>query len=170
MQRVAVVGSGGSGKSTFAVELSRIIGLPLFHLDEYYWRPGWVETPSEEWRVIQSELVTHDRWVIEGNYSNTYDLRFTRVDTVIVLSPPRRVCLYRVMKRVAVNWHRDVQAQGCPERFDISFLHWVWRFPYDARPRLDEALARYAGRFSVVELSTKPSTRRYLNERRADPR
>ncbi len=168
MQRIAVIGSGGSGKSTFADELSRITGLPLFHLDEYYWRPGWAETPSDEWRVVQSALVAHDRWIIEGNYSNTYDLRFARVDTVIVLSPPRRVCLYRVIKRVVVNWHRDAQAQGCPERFDISFLHWVWRFPYDERPALDALLARDAGRFRVVELSSSERTRRYLNEQRAE--
>ncbi len=167
MQRVAVVGCGGSGKSTFAQELSRTTGLPLFHLDEYFWRPGWVETPADEFRTIQGELVAHDRWIIEGNYSNTYDLRFERVDTVIVLSPSRRVCLYRVVKRVAVNWHRDVQAQGCPEHLDISFLHWVWRFPYDARPRLDAALARYKGRFNIVELSTSAATRSYLNEQGA---
>jgi adenylate kinase family enzyme len=168
VQRVAVVGSGGSGKSTFAQELSRVTGLPLFHLDEYFWRPGWVEAPRDEFRIIQSELVAHDRWIIDGNYSNTYDLRFARVDTVIVLAPPRRVCLYRVVKRVAVNWHRDVQAQGCPERFDISFLHWVWRFPRDARPRLDDALSRYAGRFNLVELSSSAATRRYLSGQRTD--
>lgn len=168
MNRVAVVGSGGSGKSTFAHELSQITGLQLFHLDEYYWRPGWVETPREEWRVIQSELVAHDRWIIEGNYSGTYDLRFERVDTVIVLSPPRRVCVYRVVKRVVVNWHRDVQAAGCPEHLDISFLHWIWRFPYDARPLLDQALDRYKGQFDVIELTTTARARRYLQELRAN--
>jgi adenylate kinase family enzyme len=168
VNRVAIVGSGGSGKSTFARGLSQITGLRLFHLDEYYWRPGWVETPREEWRAVQSELVADERWIIEGNYSGTYDLRFDRVDTVIVLSPSRRVCVYRVLKRVAVNWHRDVQAAGCPERLDISFLHWVWRFPYDARPLLDQALARYAGRFSVVELTSTGRAKRYLEDMRAN--
>ena len=168
MNRVAVVGSGGSGKSTFSEELARITGLPLYHLDEYYWRPGWVETPRDEWRAVQGELVAHERWIIEGNYSGTYDLRFDRVDTVILLSLPRRVCVYRVVKRVAMNWHRDVQARGCPERFDVSFLHWLWRFPYDARPVLDKALAHYAGRFTLVELSSTPRVRRYLAKLKAD--
>jgi adenylate kinase family enzyme len=169
VHRVVVLGSGGSGKSTFAQKLAAVTGLPLFHLDEYYWRPGWVETPTEEWRVIQSGLVAHDRWIIEGNYSGTYDIRLPRADTVIVLSPPRRVCVYRVVKRVVVNWHRDVQAAGCPERLDISFVHWVWRFPKEERPLLDQALAHYAGRFTVVELKSTASARRYLEELRANP-
>lgn len=167
MNRVAVLGSGGSGKSTFAQSLAEITGLPLFHLDEYYWHPGWVETPLDDWRVIQSGLAAHDRWIIEGNYSGTYDLRLPRADTVIVLSPPRRVCVYRVVKRVALNWHRDVQAAGCPERFDISFIHWVWRFPKEERPLLDQALLRYSGRFNVVELKSTGQAMRYLNEMRA---
>lgn len=166
MKRVAVIGSGGSGKTTFSVELARITGLPLFHLDEYYWRPGWVETPMDVWRAVQSELVAKERWIIEGNYSSTYDLRLSRVDTVIVLAPPRRTCLYRVLKRVAVNWHQSVQAPGCPEHFDVSFLHWVWRFPYDARPRLEEALERHCGRFTVIKLTTAESTRSYLEQQR----
>jgi adenylate kinase family enzyme len=169
VQRVVVLGSGGSGKSTFAETLAAATGLPLFHLDEYYWRPGWVQTPTEEWRVIQSGLVAHECWIIEGNYSGTYDLRLPRADTVIVLSPPRQVCVYRVLKRVFLNWHRDVQAAGCPERLDISFVHWVWQFPKEERPLLDQALARYAGRFTVVELTSTASVRRYLEEVRATP-
>ena len=162
MQRVAIVGSGGSGKTTFSRTLSRITGIPLFHLDEYYWRPGWVETPREEWRTLQSALVAHERWIIEGNYSNTFDLRFERADTVIILAPPRRVCIYRVLKRVVMNWHRAVQAEGCPEHFDVSFLHWLWRFPRDARPLLDAALARHPNGIDVVELTSAEAARRYL--------
>jgi adenylate kinase family enzyme len=168
VHRVAILGSGGSGKSTFSQTMAQITGLPLFHLDEYYWRPGWVQTPPEEWRHVQGALVAHERWIIEGNYSGTYDLRLPRVDTVIVLSPPRRVCVYRVVKRVVVNWHRDVQAAGCPERLDISFVHWVWRFPKEQRPLLDQALARYAGRFTVVELTSTKSAQRYLEGLRAN--
>jgi hypothetical protein len=66
VKRVAVVGSGGAGKTTFARELSRRTGLPVVHLDHLYWRPGWVETPSEEWRVVQDEGLTADKWIVAG--------------------------------------------------------------------------------------------------------
>jgi adenylate kinase family enzyme len=162
VQRVAVVGSGGAGKSTFARTLGRVTELPVVHLDEYYWHPGWVETSRDEWSIVQGDLVAQDRWIIDGNYSNTFDLRFARADTVIVLAFPRRVCIYRALKRVSLNWHRDAQAQGCPERFDITFLRWLWEFPYKGRPELDAALQRYDGRLNVVRLRSPAAARAYL--------
>jgi adenylate kinase family enzyme len=157
------VGSGGAGKSTFARALGRVTELPVVHLDEHYWRPGWAETPRDEWVVAQGALVAQERWIIEGNYSNTFDARFARADTVIVLAFPRRVCIYRALKRVALNWHRETQAQGCPERFDVTFLRWLWEFPYNGRPKLDAALQRFDGRLDVVYLSTTAAARRYLS-------
>lgn len=162
MQRVAVVGSGGSGKSTFATALGALTGLPITHLDERYWHPGWVETPRDEWQAVVRELVAGERWIIDGNYGGTYDLRFERADTVFVLALARRVCIYRVLKRVVRDWHRPTQAPGCPEHFDLSFLHWLWRFPRDSRPLLDEALATYRERGGVVELTTSREVRDYL--------
>jgi len=68
MQRIAVVGSGGAGKSTFATELGRRLGLPVIHLDEHYWQPGWVATPAEQWQDRQRGLVAYDCWIVDGNY------------------------------------------------------------------------------------------------------
>jgi adenylate kinase family enzyme len=138
--------------------------LPVIHLDEFYWHPGWVETPRDEWVVAQGALVAQERWIIEGNYSNTFDVRFARADTVIVLAFPRRVCIYRALKRVVLNWHRDTQAQGCPEHFDVTFLRWLWEFPHNGRPKLDAALQRFDDRLDVVCLRTSAAARRYLSD------
>lgn len=163
MERVAVVGSGGSGKTTFAETLRVVTGLPLVHLDEQYWHPGWVETPRDEWQTLVRGLVADERWIIDGNYGGTFDVRFERADTVIVLALARRICIYRVLKRVVRNWHRPTQAPGCPERADLSFLLWLWCFPRDARPQLDEALNRHRERVDVVELTTRRAVRGYLD-------
>ncbi len=44
MKRVAISGCGGTGKSTLARRLGKITGLPIYHLDSLYWKPGWVPT------------------------------------------------------------------------------------------------------------------------------
>jgi adenylate kinase family enzyme len=75
VKRVAIVGSGGAGKSTFARALALRTGLPLVHLDHLYWSPGWVVTPSDEWRVVLEEALGGDAWIADGNYARTYDVR-----------------------------------------------------------------------------------------------
>ncbi len=71
VKRVAVVGSGGAGKSTLARELGQRTGIPVIHLDEHFWKPGWVATAAEEWRAVQNDLLAADCWIVDGNYGGT---------------------------------------------------------------------------------------------------
>jgi adenylate kinase family enzyme len=158
---VAVVGSGGAGKTTFSDELGRRTGLPVIHLDRYYWRPGWVASTSAEWRALQSVFVAGDEWIIDGNYGSTFDLRLARADTVIVLAFSRWRCTARAFRRSLAHRGRDIQADGCPERIDLSFLRWVWRYPLDSRPRLDAAIAIHPG-LEVIELRSPRAARAWL--------
>jgi adenylate kinase family enzyme len=163
VQRVAVVGSGGAGKSVFSQELGRRTGLPVIHLDRHYWKPGWVETPAAEWRVLQAGLLGEERWIVDGNYGGTFDIRFERADTVIVLALSPWRCVAAALRRSLRNGGKAMQADGCPERVDRDFLRWIWRYPTDSRPRLDEALRRYSGRLRVVELRTRRETVAFLD-------
>jgi adenylate kinase family enzyme len=167
MKRIAVVGCGGTGKSTFAAALSARTGIPVIHLDRHYWKPDWVETEREEWRAVQRELIAGATWIVDGNYGATFDIRFAEADTVIVLSLPRWRCVYRALGRSLRNHGTAIQAPGCKERIDLTFLRWVWRYPIDSRPRLDAALDRHRGRFRVVELTSPGAITAFLD--RADP-
>lgn len=162
MNRVAVVGSGGAGKSTFARELGRRTGLPVVHLDRHYWRPGWVETPREEWAALQADLFSGDRWVADGNYGGTVDVRFARADTVILLTLPRLACLVGALRRSLANYGTAVQAAGCPERVSFAFLRWIWRYDKDSRLRLDAALDRHRDHVEVVELRSRREVQAFL--------
>lgn len=164
MKRVAVVGSGGAGKSTLARELGRRTGIPVIHLDHHYWKPGWIATPSEQWRAVQSDLLTADAWIVDGNYGGTFDVRFAQTDTVIVLALPRLRCVTRALQRIVLHHGRAVQAAGCPERLDLEFLRWVWRYPRDSRPRLDAALDRYRADLRVIELASSAQVDQFLRD------
>ena len=162
MRRVAVVGPGGAGKSTFARELGRRLGLPVVHLDAHYWKPGWTPTPPAEWGALQAELLAGERWVADGNYGATFDLRFGRADTVVVLAPPRLHCLAGALRRSLARRGEAVQAAGCPERVSADFLRWIWRYPVDSRPRLDAALARHREHLRIVELGSRREAAAFL--------
>jgi adenylate kinase family enzyme len=154
MQRIMIVGSAGSGKSTLARRLGEQLDLPVVHLDTLYWRPGWVEPPQDVWREQVREAVQADAWVMDGNYSATFDLRFERADTAIFLDIPRRVCLYRVLKRSITHRGRVRSdcAPGCPERLEWFFLKWVWSFPAQRRPAMIQRLENAPASVNVVHL------------------
>jgi adenylate kinase family enzyme len=152
MDKILVIGAGGSGKSVLAARIANKTGLPLFHLDAIFWKPGWVETPRDEWRRIVEELVGRDRWVMDGNYGGTLDLRFAACDTVLFLDVPPIICLWRVLKRRMQfhNQRRPDAGSDCPERLNWDFLHWIWTYRKKRRPKILEKLAAAQARGKKV--------------------
>lgn len=162
MQRVAVVGSGGAGKTTFAVAFSEATRLPVVHLDEHFWSPGWIESDPEEWRDRQAGLLSGNRWIVDGNYGNTLDLRLGLADTIIWFDFSRYVCLLGAVRRTLLNFGRPMQAAGCPERFDREFYEWIWKYPRESRPKLVEAMARYGPGADVLRFRSRREVREFL--------
>jgi adenylate kinase family enzyme len=130
MRRILIIGSPGAGKSTLSRRLAERLDLPLIHLDREYFGPGWTETGREVWRQRAGELAARPAWVMDGNYSSTFDLRVPRATDIVWLDVPRWKCLLRVCFRVIRHWGeaRPDVGPGCPERFDWSFMRWIWNY------------------------------------------
>lgn len=60
-------------QSTLADKLGAILGIPVIHLDEIFWNPGWVKTPSDAFQErVEARLGSDDcicGWVVDGNYT-----------------------------------------------------------------------------------------------------
>ena len=142
MQRVIVIGPCGAGKSTSAVELGRLLDLPVHHLDRLHWREGWVESSREELEAAVAPILAGERWLIDGNYGGTMAARLERADTVVYLDYPTWLCLWRALKRV-LRFRRQVRpdmAPGCPERFDPEFFRYILTFNCGPRLRTEAKL------------------------------
>ena len=85
MDRILVVGCGGSGKTHLARQLAEVLAVPLTHLDGVYYDAEWNGLPQKEFAACQRELVRQSRWVIEGNYASTLPIRLAGADTVLFL-------------------------------------------------------------------------------------
>lgn len=170
MNRIVLIGSGGSGKSTLARQIGEKRKLQVWHLDQLFWNPGWVPTNKEEQRLTQQSLMEEERWIMDGNYNGTMDLRLEQADTIIFIDLPRVVCLYRVLKR---NWQyrnrtRPDMAEGCEERLDLGFLKWVWSYPTKHRPVILKRLRNYAHEKTIIVLKSRKDVRLFfgfINER-----
>lgn len=149
MQRILIVGCSGSGKSTLGRRIGDKLGLPVVHMDQHFFRPGWVIKPDEEWNTIVDELIAKDNWVMDGNYSNTLDRRIKRADTVVFLDFPTWFCLYRVLKRwlTHLGKTRIDAAPGCPEKMDLEFLGYVLNYNRRSRAKMLGIVSSFDGEF-----------------------
>lgn len=140
MERILVMGSSGSGKSTFARRLGAVTGIPVVSLDALYWKPGWTAPDAAEFETRATEATRQPRWIMDGNYrsSGAGDLRRSLADTVIWFDLPRRTCMMGIMSRIATSYGRvrPEMAAGCPEQIDFEFFRYVWTYPELQRPRL----------------------------------
>lgn len=166
MNRIMIIGCCGSGKSTLARKLQKVVDLPLFHLDQYYWKPNWTPTPNEEWEHIVNGLAQQEKWIIDGNYGGTLDVRFERADMIVYLDYNTITCLGRVIGRIA-KYHGKVRPdmpEGCAERFDFDFIHYVATFNLLRRKSTLKKLNSLQQKKTVVRIKNNEDIRRFLEE------
>ena len=159
-----MIGSGGAGKTTLAKRLEVRLNIELIHLDSIYWKPGWVETPKAEWLKIVEELVKREAWIMDGNYSGTLDLRIRACDTVVFLDMPRLVCLWRVAKRLLLNWNRNRpdMADECRERLNLDFMLWICGYRKRTRPKVLSMLRENSQSKTIVLLRSQKEIEEFL--------
>ena len=153
--KILVMGYSGAGKSTLAKELGKRYDCPVLHLDTVYFQENWVEREAAEAEdQVSRFLDEHADWVIDGNYLGrfAYERRCREADWIIQLLLPRRVCLYRAVKRYLQNRGRtrESMAPGCREKIDWEFVRWIlWDGRRRYRERFDRLAAAYPGKTAV---------------------
>ena len=165
MERIMIIGCGGAGKSTLARKLGEKTGLPVVHLDRIWWSPGnWEHLDREEFDVLLMQEMEKPRWIMDGNYNRTLDLRLERADTVIYLDFSRWQCLRGWIGRVIKNWGhaRADMAEGCNEWFDPEMAGWIWNFNKQNRKKYLEKLHDWQGEVHI--LRNRRAVKRFLDQ------
>jgi adenylate kinase family enzyme len=150
VQRVAVLGRGGAGKSALAQELSFRLDLPVIELDSIFWQPGRRPTPERDWAEIQRKLVEGDRWIIDGDlgpYDSSLEQRLRAADTIVVLDFPVWRCVWRALRR---------------SRETREFWVWVYRYRRDSLATISDAIMTHAAHAAVHILRNPRQVRWFL--------
>jgi adenylate kinase family enzyme len=173
VERVAVVGCIGAGKSTGARAVGEFLGVEVYHLDRLWWQPGEYKITGaasvathtmseEEFLQLEVRLAAGEAWVIDGGVANI-GIRLARADTVVFLDLPRWFCAWRVIRRH--NRPRPDYPEGVREGFGWMWLllRWIWKtWPTERRPSVLSAIEVYGAGATVVQLRTRREVRSFL--------
>ena len=158
--RIIVLGCPGSGKSTFARQLRDITGLPLTYLDSVWWLPDRTHITRDEFDERLDELLQGEKWIIEGDYSRTYEKRISACDTVIFLDVDEAECLRGIEQRLGqerpeLPWKEDVLG---PELVDDVLAYREKKLPV-----LTALLEKYGDK-NVLVFRSREQAADWLNE------
>jgi adenylate kinase family enzyme len=136
MDRIAIVGSPGSGKTTLARELSGSLGLSRVELDSLFHQPDWEPTPVPEFRAKVAEALSVDRWVVDGNYRQVSDMTQGWADTIVWPDLSRATVVSRVIRRTSGrivrreqlwNGNRESVQRAINPDPEKSIIVWTWQ-------------------------------------------
>ena len=152
-KKIIIIGGSGSGKSRLAKHIAELTSYPLCHLDNVFWKPGWVKSSKEEFIKKQQEIMNTENWIIDGAYNSTLEMRFAAADLIILLDINRIVSIISAAKRHG-NKRSDL-----PEYLDentifgkdfFELCNYIWSY-------------RKTGRKVVMALRDKYSDKTFLH-------
>ena len=158
--KIIVIGCPGSGKSTFSKKLSKILNLPIYHLDMLYHNSDGTHISKEE---LEEKLKTifkeNNNWIIDGNYQRTLDMRMKECDTIILLDYPIEVCLAGAEARIGT------QREDLPfieEKLDENFKQSIIDFSKEKLPQIYELLEKYKKTKNTIVFKSREEADSYI--------
>ena len=132
VKRIQVLGAPGAGKSYVAKRLGQLLDLPVYHLDQKFWKEDWSPISDDEFRSYCKEICSSEKFIMDGNYGTTFDIRWPAADLVIFVDTNPWICIARQIMRVIKDrlglLKRDDRPQGVKERFDNRLFWFTIKF------------------------------------------
>ena len=140
MKKCIVLGSPGSGKTAFSVKLHKLTNLPLFHLDNIWWKPDKTHITRAEFDIALASILKQESWIIDGDYSRTCEVRIKNCDTIFLLDYDTALCIEGVKKRIGLK--RD-DIPFTDSELDPVLLERVRQYRKNTLPMVLELLQKY---------------------------
>ena len=158
MKQIIIIGCPGSGKTLFAKQLSEILQIELFHMDNIYWKKDKTHISREELVCTVDEIMSQSEWILDGNYISTIEQRIKGADTIFLFDYTTKDCLEGVKSRIGVK-RDDIPWIGT--KLDPDFEKWIVDFRKDTLPEIEKILGRYKYK-KIIRFVCREDKEKYL--------
>lgn len=160
MDKAIIIGCPGSGKSVFGRKLNCITGLPLYHLDMMYWNEDRTTVAKEVFLDRLRAVMSSSKWIIDGNYGGSMEMRFKECDTVFFLDYPTEVCIQGVESRKGkprsdMPWIEN-------DDVDEDFILFINNYNLESRPKVLDMIERYSSK-NIIIFHSREESEEYLS-------
>ena len=171
--KINVIGTSGSGKSTFAHRLAERLDLPYIEMDSLFWLPNWKERSDEDFFARLEAELRRPGWVLDGNYTRTQFIKWRNVDMIVWLDYGFYRTLFQALRRALTrSWKKNELWPGTGNRESFrrslfsrnSILLWTLK-TYRANRKKYLALTDNTGHSPIqfVHLRSPQETKRFLD-------
>lgn len=161
MLKIIIIGSPGSGKSTFARKLRDITNLPLYYLDMLWHKKDRTNISREEFDEKLEKILKKDKWIIDGNYQRTIEMRLKECDTVFLMDYPLEVCLSGAEERVG---KKREDLPWIEEKVDEEFKQIIVDFSKNKLPQIYKLLEKYQKNKNIVIFKSREEAEDYIKK------
>lgn len=161
MDKVIIIGCPGSGKTTFAEKLNKCTGLPLYYLDAIWHKPDKTHISREDFDERILEIFKKDKWIIDGNYKRTIEMRLKECDTVFLFDLPTEVCLQGATERIGKGRY---DLPWIETELDPEFKQFIEEFSEKTLPHIYELIDRYKTEKQVIIFKSREEADKFISK------
>ena len=162
MRKVIIIGCPGAGKSTFARKLRDDTNLPLYYLDMLWHKEDKTNISREEFDTKLNDILKKDKWIIDGNYLRTLEMRLKECDTVFLLDYPLEVCLDGAKSRIG---KKREDMPWVETELDEEFKQFIEDFSKEQLPQVYELIEKYSENRKIIVFKSRAEEEEYINSK-----
>ncbi len=159
MKKVTIIGCPGSGKTTFAEKLAIRTGLPLYYLDAIWHKPDKTHISREDFDERITDIFSSDRWIIDGNYKRTIEMRLKQCDTVFLFDLPTEICIQGATERIGKGRY---DLPWIETELDAEFRQFIEEFPSTTLTYIYELLNKHKNEKQIVIFKSREEAAKFI--------
>ncbi len=163
MNKVIIIGCPGSGKTTFAEKLNKLTGLPLYYLDAIWHKPDKTHISREKFDERITEIFSTSKWIIDGNYKRTIEMRLKECDAVFLFDLPTEICLQGATERIGKGRY---DLPWIETELDPEFRKFIEEFSEKTLPYIYELIDKYKSEKQVIVFKSREDADKYIENAR----